>query len=61
MAGNCRDCKRCTESSFKRMLAGPFRLLAAPAARTARMLKKKCRQCGHPLDWHQKIDGRFAD
>jgi hypothetical protein len=58
---NCRDCKRCTESGLKRLVAGPGRALASPISAPARMMKKKCRVCGHPLNWHEKLDGRFAD
>lgn len=61
MAQACRDCSRCTESTVKRVLATPWRVVKSPLAVPANMLKKKCRVCGHPLSWHEKMDGRFAD
>lgn len=57
----CRDCKRCTEASLKRVVASPFRVAAAPITGSINMMRKKCRVCGHPLSWHEKVNGRFAD
>jgi hypothetical protein len=41
-------------------MSGPGTIVK-PVTGTGRMLKKKCRQCGHPLSWHATVDGRFKD
>ena len=61
MAKRCRDCKRCTESAAKRLVASPVRVATKPVSGTGRLFKKKCRQCGHPLSWHKTVAGRFKD
>ena len=61
MANRCRDCKRCIESSAKRLVMTGPRAVLKPVTGTGKMFRKKCRQCSHPLKWHATIDGRFKD
>lgn len=59
---SCRDCKRCTEPSAIGCLLLPLRIIEAIVMLIPRSFKKKCRQCGHPLEWHARDDrGRFTD
>jgi hypothetical protein len=61
MSKRCRDCKRCTESSAKRLVASGPRVITKPLTGTSKMFRKKCRQCGHPLGWHKMVGKRFQD
>ena len=61
----CRDCSQCTQTGVKRFgkkmvnigtLGG-----AALVAKTARAFKEVCPVCGHPMDDHRTVDGKFQD
>lgn len=57
----CRDCVRCTESSFKKLASAPFRATVSPLRATTGFFRKKCRQCGHLIAEHEIVDNRFKD
>lgn len=69
MARTCRDCGKCTERGVTRLIkkAANATLVvgtlgtSAVTAKAIKGMRKTCRECGHPLEWHQEIDGRFKD
>ena len=64
MAGKgCRDCNRCTEiAATKLIMVLPRMALFILTCWNIGLFKKKCPQCGHGLNIHQKTsDGRFKD
>jgi hypothetical protein len=63
MAGGCRDCPRCTETTAAGCVLGVFRMLIwAATFWNIGLFMKKCPQCGHRLSIHQRrADGSFRD
>jgi hypothetical protein len=62
MAGGCRDCTRCTESSMGGCLMTPIRsLIFLCGGFLVSWFQRGCPQCGHKLKHHHRIAGRFAD
>jgi hypothetical protein len=62
MAGGCRDCSKCTESAAVTLIWMPWRIVGGIiGALTVNWFKRKCPQCGHLMQYHQKIAGRLAD
>lgn len=62
-AGGCRDCTQCTETGIKSLImAIPRLVIFVCGGFLMGMFQKKCPQCGHKMNLHQKrADGSFQD
>lgn len=62
MAKGCRDCSRCTESSFDGCMFMPIRLILwLCGGFILNFFRRRCPECGHMMGLHRRIGGRFAD
>jgi len=69
MAKKCRDCKKCTERGILGFTkkVGNAALIAGTlggsvvGAKAAKGLRQNCPECGHPITYHEVVDGRFKD
>jgi hypothetical protein len=65
MAGGCRDCSRCTETTVWSLLALPYRAtVGLVLALTVYPFRKRCPQCGHLMSQHRMVkagEARLAD
>ncbi len=58
----CRDCARCTEPALLKLVLLPWRVLIwALTFWNIRLFQKYYPQCGHLLNRHRLVGGRFQD
>jgi ribosomal protein S27AE len=58
----CRDCPRCTESCLVAFVTLPFRVVYRLLTFwNLGLVTRYCPECGHRLNLHKKVGGRFVD
>jgi hypothetical protein len=58
----CRDCSRCTDSFATNVVLAPWHVLGGiVGGLTVNLFKRSCPECKHLMQYHQKIEERFAD